>query len=83
MSQDPKLTYSRHSGPLTKHGVTVEISIYRLDHTGWTLEVVDGEGTSTVWDNEFATDDEALAEFHRSTADSMLEYQVSASKFTM
>lgn len=29
-------------------------------NTGWTLEVVDDQNNSTVWDGEFATDQEAL-----------------------
>ncbi|MGO4285368.1 hypothetical protein [Bosea sp. TAB14] len=30
---------------------------------GWTLELVDAEGGSTVWQDSFATDAEAFAEF--------------------
>lgn len=41
-------------------GRSVEIYIYRMPHTGWTLEVVDDLNNSTVWDGEFATDQEAL-----------------------
>jgi hypothetical protein len=41
-------------------GRSVEIHIYRMPHTGWTLEVVDDLNNSTVWDGEFATDQEAL-----------------------
>ncbi|MEZ5643631.1 MAG: hypothetical protein R3E99_00445 [Burkholderiaceae bacterium] len=33
--------------------------IYRMPNTGWTLEV-DDLNNSTVWDGEFATDQEAL-----------------------
>ena len=81
MPEDPKLIASRHNGLLTKDGVTVEICIYRLEHSKWTLEVVDAEGTSTVWDDEFDTDDDALTEFHRATIDGMFEFQPTASKF--
>jgi hypothetical protein len=31
-----------------------------MPNTGWTLEVVDDLNNSTVWDGEFATDQEAL-----------------------
>lgn len=31
-----------------------------MPNTGWTLEVVDDQNNSTVWDGEFATDKEAL-----------------------
>jgi hypothetical protein len=33
--------------------------------SGWSLEVIDQEGASTVWDDLFATDHEALAEFYQ------------------
>ena len=42
--------------------------------------MVDAEGTSTVWDRQFDTDDKALAESHRATADGMLEFQLTVSK---
>jgi hypothetical protein len=31
----------------------------------WTLEVIDPEGGSTVWDDRFATDQDAYDEFYR------------------
>jgi hypothetical protein len=38
--------------------VTVDIKIYRLEHDPqWALEVINDEGTSTVWDALFDTDD--------------------------
>jgi hypothetical protein len=57
--KDPEIITSRHNGYVTKEDVTVEPCIYRLENTKWTLEVVDAEGTSTVWDDEFETDDAA------------------------
>ena len=45
----------------TKNGKSVEIHIYRMPNTSWILEVVDSFGTSTVFDEEFATDSEALS----------------------
>lgn len=45
---------------LTADGKTIEVEIYRADAGGWTLEVVDGFGNSTVWDDEFDTDNAAL-----------------------
>lgn len=41
-------------------GHAVEIHIYRLPNSGWTLEVVDEHNNSTVWDGEFDTDQAAL-----------------------
>jgi hypothetical protein len=55
---------------VTKDGVTVEVSIIRLEgETGWSLEVVNAKNTSIVWDGLFATDEEACAEFERTVAD--------------
>jgi hypothetical protein len=50
---DPKLIASKHNGMFTRDGVTVQVCIYRHEHTKWTLELVDVKGTSIVWDNEF------------------------------
>ena len=43
--------------------------IYRPDDSKWTLEVVDSAGTSTVWDDQFDTDEAAHAEFRRCIAE--------------
>ena len=77
--------YTRHrrSGLLASaqlDDVTVELCIYRLEHTKWTLDVVDAGGTSTVWDDEFETDDAAYAEFQKTIAEGMFEFQPAASK---
>lgn len=80
-SNDPKIIASKHNGHVTRDGVTVELCIYRLEDTKWTLEVVDAEGTSTIWDDEFETDDDALAEFERTVRESgMLEFMPAASR---
>jgi hypothetical protein len=51
-------------------GVSVEVSIIRLEHeTEWSLEVVNSARTSIVWDDLFASDDEAFAEFERTVAE--------------
>ena len=51
----------------TRDGITVEIHIYRGPDEGgkWILEVVDEEDASTVWDELFATDQDALDEAMR------------------
>lgn len=48
-----------------KDGVAIDLQIYRLEDTAWSLEVVNSANTSIVWDDLFATDDEAYAEFKR------------------
>jgi hypothetical protein len=46
---------------ITINGTTVKICIYRSEtETSWLLEVEDHLGGSTVWDDRFATDKEAL-----------------------
>ena len=48
-------------------GIEVEILIYRTEGSdeGWILEVVDEENNSTVWDDLFDTDHDALDEVMR------------------
>ena len=63
-SEDPNLVHSGLSRPFTFVGITVEVYIYRLEsEPGWTLEVVNKNSTSTVWDMEFDTDSEAFEAF--------------------
>ena len=77
---DLKIITSGHSGPFTKDGVTVEVNIIRLEGTKWTLEVVNGENISTVWDDEFDTDDAAYEEFVRTVEQSgLLEFRTMVS----
>lgn len=66
---DPKIITSPLSGPFTEGDMTVDVQIYRLEDTQWTLEVVDGEGTSTVWDDQFETAADAKAKFLRSVSE--------------
>jgi uncharacterized protein len=64
--RDPNIVTSGLSGTVTEQGITVEVHIIRLeDELGWTLEVVNHSGTSTVWDDPFATDDAAWTAFRR------------------
>ena len=61
MDDDYKLVFSTLSTRVTRDGITVDVQIYRgKDETGWLLEVVDHLGGSTVWDDRFPTDVEAL-----------------------
>jgi uncharacterized protein len=66
---DPKIITSPLSGPYSEGGLTLDVQIYRLEDTKWTLEVVDSKGTSTVWDDQFDTDEAAKAEFNRCIAE--------------
>jgi hypothetical protein len=60
MSDEHDLIYSPLQQNYTTDGKTVEVYIYKLPDTGWTLEVVDQYNNSTVWDGEFNTDQEAF-----------------------
>jgi hypothetical protein len=60
IERDPKIFKSGLSRTVEKDGVTVEVSIIRLEHeTEWSLEVVNFASTSIVWDDLFASDDAA------------------------
>ena len=60
---DPNLIDSGLSQRTTVEGHEFKIKIYRLEHEPkWSLEVVDEDGTSTVWDDLFDTDQAALVE---------------------
>jgi hypothetical protein len=68
--RQPNLVISSLSGPVTRDDVTVEVDIYRLEHeTTWSLEVVNGAGTSIVWDDQFPSDSDAYQEFLRTVAE--------------
>jgi len=58
---DPNLVLSGAGQEVVVQGVSFRIEIFRLEHDDeWTLEVVDENGTSTVWDDTFRSDTEAL-----------------------
>ena len=68
--REPNLVTSGFSRKFTRDGITVEIGIYRLEtEPGWSLEVVNSAGTSTVWDDLFPTYEAAFAEFERTVAE--------------
>jgi len=68
--RDPNLVVSGLSGTVTQDGVTVEVNIVRLeDEPDWSLEVVNSSGTSTVWDDQFATDAAALDAFRQAVSE--------------
>jgi hypothetical protein len=62
MIDAPKIIRSPLSQAFTRDGITVQVDIYKLGD-GWSLEVVDEEGGSTIWEELFATDAAAMAEF--------------------
>lgn len=67
MNDEPKLVESPLSQSISSGGKTVSIEIYRLENEPtWTLEIVDEFNNSTVWDDPFQTDSEALVEAKKS-----------------
>jgi hypothetical protein len=61
------IEYSPLCGDVTRDGMTVRVQIYRIagSGNGWSLEVVDHKDASTVWEELFATDRDAYAEFFK------------------
>lgn len=71
---DPTIIVSPLSRTVSRDGVTVKVHIYRLEHDPkWGLEVVNENGTSIVWDDLFATDEDAFAVFASTVAEEGME----------
>ena len=52
--RDPNIVRSGLSQTIVSHGLKADVGIYRLeDGPDWSLEVVDQDGASTVWDDLF------------------------------
>jgi hypothetical protein len=64
---NPKIESSPLCESVTRDGITVRVEIYRIAGRGggWSLEVIDREGASTVWVDTFANDQDAYDEFYR------------------
>lgn len=62
----PNIITSGLSKRIDFDGLQLSVEIYRLEHDPmWVLEVIDQNGTSTVWDEHFDSDQSALNEFMR------------------
>jgi hypothetical protein len=60
---DPEIVMSPLCREITGDGIKIHVDIYRGENdSGWILEVIDEENASTVWDDPFDTDREALDE---------------------
>lgn len=60
IEQEPDLVFSSKCGPIHIGGYKFGVEIYRLeDEPQWTLEVIDEENASHVWDEQFKTAIEA------------------------
>ena len=69
MKDEYKIITSKLSRKFTRDGITIEILIYRVDaDPSWQLEVVDAAGGSTVWEDLFETEQDALNEAFQTIA---------------
>ncbi len=58
---DPEIVMSPLCREIIKDGTWIQVDIYRNENeSGWILEVIDEENASTIWNEPFATDQEAL-----------------------
>lgn len=58
---DPEIIMSPLCREIVEDGTRVQVDIYHgVDESGWILEVIDEENASTVWDDPFDNDQEAL-----------------------
>ncbi len=62
MSNDPVPKESPSSQVIERDGRSVNVEIYEDGTGGWLLEVVDEFGNSSVWDQSFETEQDALDE---------------------
>ena len=60
MTQESSLIYSPLQQTVQENGRSAEIHIYRSLDSLWILEVVDDRNNSTVWEQEFESDQQAL-----------------------
>ena len=65
----PNLIYSDLGGNFSQEGISVELSIMKLEGCSeWTLEVVNGAGKSVLWEQGFADAKDAYIEFLQTVA---------------
>jgi hypothetical protein len=68
--RSPSIIYSDLCCTLTLDGITVDLQIYRdQESSRWVLEVVNEAGSSTLWDELFDTDRDALLAFEQVVID--------------
>ena len=73
MEEEFELETSPLSQELSDDGKTVDVQIYRGAGSDWILEVVDEYGNSTVWDDQFSSDAEALDELQATIKEDGIE----------
>ena len=73
MEEEFELEESPLSQKISASGKTVDVQIYRGGGSDWHLEVVDEFANSTVWDDQFKSDQEALDEAKSTIKDEGIE----------
>ena len=69
MDHEYKIIKSALSRKFTREGITVDVEIYRGEADSvWVLAVIDQEGASTVWEDTFQTEQDALNEVFQTIA---------------
>ena len=65
MNEEYEVKMSPLSKEYSEDAKTVKIDIYENGEGGWILEVTDEYDNSTIWDDPFETDEDAMTEFKR------------------
>ena len=78
--EDIELIYSKHCQTVSRNNKTVKVEIYSSGKNDWVLEVVDEDQNSTVWDEQFATEDDAYQEFQRTLEEEGIESMIGISQ---
>ncbi|MDF1631892.1 hypothetical protein [Mycoplana sp. MJR14] len=64
--REPRILRSALSRKFTSDGMTIDVEIYQLEGAaGWVLELAEPDGSSTVWEELFPTDQAAWEEFEQ------------------
>lgn len=71
---DPEIVISDLSCMVEVDDYRLDVSIHRLEHDSrWSLEVINENGTSIVWEDPFDTDEAAFAAFEQVIEEEGLE----------
>lgn len=75
---EQEIELSELSSELTHEGITVQVGIYRAagSQDGWTLEVIDEDDNSLIWEDTFALEQDAWDEFERALSEEGIEQLV-------
>lgn len=69
MGSPPAVTRSPLSQTFFDGEIAVDVEIYMTEgFDGWSLELIHEDGTSTMWQDVFVSDAEALSEFYEGLA---------------